>query len=129
MSSAPPAKLSVIVSGTAPAVATFADAGAPVARAASSAAIEGTGSPSTDECERHATDHAVGIVVRVQRPDVASESDRGALAGRGQDRIVLMLDLAEHDLAGARAERKRTQIVPVEAAQAGAQGFIAERHL
>ena len=40
-----------------------------------------------------------------------------------------MLDLAEHDLAGARAERKRAQIVPVEAAQPGAQGFIAERHL
>ena len=39
-----------------------------------------------------------------------------------------MLDLAEHDLAGARAERKRTQIVSVEAAQVGAQGFIAERH-
>jgi len=28
-----------------------------------------------------------------------------------------MLDLAEYDLAGARAERKRTQIVAVEAAQ------------
>ena len=40
-----------------------------------------------------------------------------------------MLDLAEYDLASARAERKRTQIVSVEAAQAGAQGFIAERHL
>ena len=39
-----------------------------------------------------------------------------------------MLHLAEHNLAGARAERKRTQIVSVEAAQAGAQGFIAEGH-
>ncbi len=39
-----------------------------------------------------------------------------------------MLDLAEHDLAGARAEGDRPQIVAVEAAQAGAQGFVAERH-
>ena len=129
MSSAPPAKLSVIVSATAPAVATFADAGAPVARAASSAAIEGTGSPSTMNSSGMRRITPSGSSYSVQRPNVASESDRGALAGRGQDRIVLMLDLAEHDLAGARAERKRTQIVPVEAAQAGAQGFIAERHL
>src|SRR5262249_18492982 len=43
-------------------------------------------------------------------------------------RFVLVLDLTEHDLAGASAERERAQIVPVEAAQAGAKGFIAERH-
>ena len=128
MSSAPPAKLSVIVFGTAPAVATFADAGAPVARAASSAAIEGTGSPSTMKLERHATDHVVGIAVHVQRADVASVSDRGALAGRGQHRMVLMLHLAEHDLAGARPERQRAQIVAVEAAHPRAQGLVAERH-
>ena len=80
------------------------------------------------ECERHAPDHAVGIAVDIERADVASEPDGGALAGRGQHWIILMLDLAEHDLAGARAERERTQIVAVKAAQAGAQGFIAERH-
>jgi hypothetical protein len=39
-----------------------------------------------------------------------------------------MLNLAEHDLAGARAERQRTQVVAVEAAQPCAQRFLAERH-
>src|SRR5262249_3365888 len=55
------------------------------------------------EYEGHAADHAARIAVDVQRPYVASESDRGALAGRGQDRFVLVLDLPEHDLAGASA--------------------------
>ena len=100
----------------------------PVARAASSAAIDGYRLAIDHEDERHATDHAVGIVVGVERADVASEADRGALAGRGQHRIVLMLDLAEHDLAGAGAERERAQIVAVEAAQPRAQGLVAERH-
>ena len=80
------------------------------------------------EFERHAPDHAAGIVVDVQRSYVACESDRGALAGRGQDRFVLVLDLTEHDLPGASAKRKRAQIVPVEPAEAGAKGFVAERH-
>ena len=62
----------------------FAGTGAPVARAASSAAIEGTGSPSTVNTSGNAADHAVGIVVGVERADVAAEADRGALAGEGR---------------------------------------------
>jgi hypothetical protein len=80
------------------------------------------------EAHRHAADHVVGIAVDIERADVAPESDGGALAGRGQQRAVLMLDLAEHDLAGAGAERQRAQVVAVEAAQPCAQRFLAERH-
>ena len=128
MSSAPPAKLSVIVFGTALRSRRCVGAWRAGARAASSAAIDGTGLAIDHEGQRHAPDHVVGIAVDVQRADVAAVADRGALAGRGQDRLILMLHLAEHDLAGARAERQRAQIVAVEAAHPRAQGLVAERH-
>ena len=80
------------------------------------------------EGERHAPDHAVGIAVDVERADVAPEADGGALAGRRQHRRLLVLHLAEHDLTGARAERERSQVVAVEAAQARAERLVAERH-
>jgi hypothetical protein len=39
-----------------------------------------------------------------------------------------MLNLAEHDLAGARAERQRAQVIAVEAAHPIAERRVAERH-
>src|SRR5215510_4072939 len=39
-----------------------------------------------------------------------------------------MLKIAEHDLAGARAERQRAQVIAVEAAHACAERSLAERH-
>ena len=79
------------------------------------------------EAQRQAADHAIGIGQDIARADVASESDGGALSRRRQQRAILMLNLAEHDLAGARAKRKRAQVVAVESVHPRAQGFVAER--
>ena len=128
MSSAPPAKLSVIVFGTSARHPRSLAAAPPDARARKLGRHRGHRLAIDHEAERHAPDHVVGIAVDVERADVAPEADRGALAGRGQHRMVLVLDLAEHDLAGARAERERAQIVAVEAAHPRAQRLIAERH-
>ena len=113
---------------TAPEVADFADTGRAGCARGKLRCHRGDRLAIDREYERDAPDHPVGIGVHVEWPDVASESDRDALALRGQDWIVLMLHLAEHDLAGACAEGKRSQIVSVETAQAGAQRFSAERH-
>jgi hypothetical protein len=59
------------------------------------------------EAERDTSDYVIGIVVDVEGAYVAFETDGSALAGRRQEGLVLMLGLAEHDLAGARAERER----------------------
>src|SRR5262249_48622992 len=80
------------------------------------------------EPHRHAAGHAVGIGVDVERADVAPESDSGALSGRRQQRTILMLKLAEYDLAGAGAERQRAQVIAVKAAHPGAECLLAERH-
>ena len=128
MSSAPPSKLSAIVFGTA-LERDRACGGAPPVRARRKLRRHRRHRLAIDrEGERHAADHVVGIAVHVQRADVAAVADRGALAGRGQHRMVLVLDLAEHDLAGAGAERERAQIVAVEAAHARAERLVAERH-
>jgi hypothetical protein len=42
--------------------------------------------------------------------------------------MILMLNLAEHDLAGACAERQCAQVIAVEAAQQSAERLVAERH-
>src|SRR5437763_16960950 len=42
--------------------------------------------------------------------------------------MILMLNLAEHDLAGACADRQRAQVIAVEAAQQRAERLVAERH-
>src|SRR5262249_19660702 len=39
-----------------------------------------------------------------------------------------MLNFAEHDLAGARPQRQRAQVIAVEAAHPRAEGLVAERH-
>src|ERR1700757_1945177 len=41
--------------------------------------------------------------------------------------MILVLNLAEHDPAGASAKRQRAQVIPVEAAQPGAERLVAER--
>src|SRR5262249_33947345 len=66
--------------------------------------------------------------VDVERADVAPESDSGGLSGRRQQRTILMLKLAEYDLAGAGAVRQCAQVIAVKAAHPGAERLLAERH-
>src|SRR5262245_39254457 len=80
------------------------------------------------EAHRQAADHPVGIGMDVERADVALESDGGALPRRRQQRTILMLKIAEHDLAGAGAERQCAQVIAVEAAHACAERSLTERH-
>ena len=119
-SSAPAAKLSVTVPGTAPAWR-FSPRRCAAGARGQFGRHRGNRLAVDRERQRQAADHAIGIAVDVQRADVASKSDRGALARRGQHRAVLILHFAEHDLAVARTQRESAQIIPVEAAQAAAE--------
>jgi hypothetical protein len=118
--------LSVSISGTGRGSRAGSGAGSP--RATSFGRHRRHGLAVHLEAHRYAADHVVGIGVNVERADVAPEPDGGALPGRRQQRTVLMLNLAEHDLAGARAECQRAQVIAVEAAHPFAERCVAERH-
>ena len=64
--------------------------------------------------------------MNIERSDIAPESHSRALAGRRQQRTILVLDLAQHDLAGTRAQRERPQEIAVEASYARSKSFGAE---
>src|SRR5436190_24338700 len=61
------------------------------------------------EAQRHTADHVVGIGIDVERADVAPEAHGGTLSRCRQKRTVLMLNLAEHHLARASAKSERAQ--------------------
>jgi hypothetical protein len=79
------------------------------------------------EHQRHSPHYLVGVSIDVECPDVLLPADRHALAGRRQDRLLAMLDFAEHELARTRRERERAQEVAVEAAQPRPQRVLPKR--
>ena len=79
------------------------------------------------EAHGDAADHIIGIGMDVERTDVASKSDRDALRGGREQRMILVLDLTQHDFAGARGKCQGAEVIAIEAAHLFAQRPVPER--
>ena len=74
--------------------------------------------------QRYATNDLVGVVVDIERADIALLTDGDALPRGRQNGIFTMLNLAQHHFAVTRRQRKRAQEVAVEPAQPGAERLL-----